>query len=314
MVTWLPGVERQYFGPNGGTWSGGPGRIVLHTTETVGWPGYNDGNSAPHFTVRWNGSKLLTRQHIPLDVAARALRNEPGGVQTNREMAWQVEIIGTCDSDANGDVRRAGAFYWPDAGDDALKALGEFIVTLAEAVNVPLLLHGPFVQHPRSYGTRASQRMSGARWDDFRGVCGHQHVPENSHGDPGDTRIGRAIALALAADRDEDDKPSRDEDRDKPAKPKPKPLVVDGYLGRKTIRRWQRIMGTPIDGVISEPSMLVRAVQHKIGLRGRDVSGRLDARTVRRLQRYLGTPVDGVISRPSLMVKALQRRLNDEKF
>jgi hypothetical protein len=27
--------------------------------------------------------------------------------------------------------------------------------------------------------------MSAAKWTSFTGHCGHQHVPENLHGDPG---------------------------------------------------------------------------------------------------------------------------------
>ncbi|MBQ1164434.1 collagen-like protein, partial [Streptomyces sp. A73] len=28
-------------------------------------------------------------------------------------------------------------------------------------------------------------RMSYSKWNNYRGHCGHQHVPENAHGDPG---------------------------------------------------------------------------------------------------------------------------------
>ncbi|QHO91020.1 hypothetical protein CWT12_06405 [Actinomyces sp. 432] len=38
-------------------------------------------------------------------------------------------------------------------------------------------------------------------------------------------------------------------------------LDVDGVLGSATISRWQQVMGTPIDGVISKPSAMVKAFQ-----------------------------------------------------
>lgn len=102
-------------------------------------------------------------------------------------------------------------------------------------------------------------------------------------------------------------------------------LDVDGELGPKTIAKWQRVMGTPVDGVITPgDSLLVRAVQRHLAAR---VNHRLvvdgdgiyqDGRqykTVGALQTYLGTPVDLRISMPrSQVVMALQRRLNEDRF
>lgn len=47
--------------------------------------------------------------------------------------------------------------------------------------------------YPGSYGTGAAQRLSGSAWQTYRGVCGHMHVPENSHGDPGNIPIGSIL-------------------------------------------------------------------------------------------------------------------------
>lgn len=38
-------------------------------------------------------------------------------------------------------------------------------------------------------------------------------------------------------------------------------LVIDGSRGPKTISRWQSVMGTPADGVISSPSSVIKADQ-----------------------------------------------------
>lgn len=102
-------------------------------------------------------------------------------------------------------------------------------------------------------------------------------------------------------------------------------LVDDGELGPKTITRWQEVMGTPVDGVISVPSsMLVAEVQ-------RQLNRRIDAHllvdgygivqngqpydTVGALQKYLGTPYDRRLSVPvSECIKQLQRRLNQGRF
>jgi hypothetical protein len=102
-------------------------------------------------------------------------------------------------------------------------------------------------------------------------------------------------------------------------------LVVDGELGPKTITRWQQIMGTTVDGVITPgDSDLVRAVQARLKA---TVDSRLVIdgdgiyqngkryKTIGALQQYLGTPVDQFLSVPqSSAVKALQRRLNENRF
>jgi hypothetical protein len=103
----------------------------------------------------------------------------------------------------------------------------------------------------------------------------------------------------------------------------PATLVVDGELGPHTITRWQQVMGTPPDGVISWPGPLVRRVQEHLNAHGAhlvvDGKGiRQDGRryeTVAALQRYLGTYVDGYLSVPkSACVEALQRKLNTGAF
>lgn len=102
-------------------------------------------------------------------------------------------------------------------------------------------------------------------------------------------------------------------------------LDVDGRLGPKTIAKWQKVMGTTVDGKIDErDSQLVRAVQQRLKATvARDlvVDGegiRQDGRryrTVAALQKYLGTPGDGYMSVPvSQVVKAVQRRLNENRF
>jgi hypothetical protein len=102
-------------------------------------------------------------------------------------------------------------------------------------------------------------------------------------------------------------------------------LAVTGKLDRATIRRWQQIMGTPVDGTISRPrSSLVLAVQLHLNSRigaglALDGDGIVQDgnryHTVAAIQRYLGTPVDGRLSEPrSMAVQAIQRRLNTGWF
>jgi len=102
-------------------------------------------------------------------------------------------------------------------------------------------------------------------------------------------------------------------------------LTVNGHLDSATIKRWQQIMHTPQDGVISRPrSELVIAVQKHLNS-ALHVSLRVDGdgivqnnrqyETVGMLQRYLGTKVDYRLSTPvSECIKALQARLNAGRF
>lgn len=105
----------------------------------------------------------------------------------------------------------------------------------------------------------------------------------------------------------------------------PSALREDGILGPRTISRWQQIMGTSADGVISPVSDLVKAVQRHLNANGASPKLPVDGKgirqdgkvyqTVRALQRYLGTTADGILTPGgSLAVRVLQRRLNTGSF
>jgi hypothetical protein len=87
FTTWKP-----ISGP-AGSYSSGPFKIVHHTTEGSTAEGafdaFRTNRSDPHFTV--DGTTIY--QHVDTGVAARALRNSPGGVETNRDSAVQIEVV-----------------------------------------------------------------------------------------------------------------------------------------------------------------------------------------------------------------------------
>jgi hypothetical protein len=165
-----------------------------------------------------------------------------------------------------------------------------------------------------------------------KGIVGHWDVSnafhKSSHYDPGpnfpwDYYLSRVAFFA-------------NQTTPPPTPPPSTALTVDGKLGPKTISRWQTIMGTPVDGVLSRPSLLVTAVQRRLNSRGMtdnegqtlaldglgiqtNVDGRYPSvgttDTIEALQRYLGIyPRDGYLSATSSTVMALQRRLNTGKF
>ncbi|WP_327353217.1 hypothetical protein [Streptomyces sp. NBC_01304] len=163
--------------------------VVLHTTEGRTLPGYGGGSSAPNLTAvpDFGAQKLKWYQHFDIETSSRALENDPGGVQTNTLNVCQIELVGTCDPKTHakwkaGDHRHV---YWPDAPGWALRGVARFLAWMHEEHDVPL--RGPelWPAYPKSYANGGRQRMSGARWNAFNGVCGHMHVPENDHGDPG---------------------------------------------------------------------------------------------------------------------------------
>ena len=175
-----------------------PNVVVLHTTESGSWPTYEGGATAPHFTALPDKDRrrLVWRQHFPVTMSSRALRNLVGGVETNTLNAIQVELIGSCD-------RRDGfgAIYWPDAPEWALRELAKFLVWTHQEWNVRLDAPALWLPYPESYGDSRA-RFTFAQWRNFYGVCGHQHVPENVHGDPGDLDIDTVLSIARDVTRD----------------------------------------------------------------------------------------------------------------
>jgi len=110
------------------------------------------------------------------------------------------------------------------------------------------------------------------------------------------------------------------------------PLQIDGILGPATIRRWQEIMLTTVNGKVPAPVDLVKAVQRTLNAKigaglvvdglGIVQSNTVKSLTATALQRYIYptmynpvTLYDGVISEPtSGLVRALQSRLNTGVF
>lgn len=167
-------------GKSGGSYTGGPFRLVIHTTETSGLPGYNGGLSAPHITYDPAFGNFY--QHTEFSTAARALANPSGGVQTNRRSALQLEVI--CYSNKTIADQAESRTWVGDLTDQNYFDIREFIDLCHEEYGVGLFWPG---NQALSYSQANAPgfRLSGSEWDSFGGICGHQHVPENTHWDPG---------------------------------------------------------------------------------------------------------------------------------
>lgn len=183
--------------------------VCLHTTEGATLPDYNGGAVAPNLTAvpDFGAQKLKWYQHFDIDRSSRALVNLTGGVETNTLNVCQVELVGTCDPATHAKWTAAGTahIYWPEAPDWALRDLAAFLAWMHANHGVPLTGPSKWPAYPTSYANGGGQRMTFAEWEAFKGVCGHMHVPENVHGDPGAIDFPKLIALAMGAPIEEDD-------------------------------------------------------------------------------------------------------------
>lgn len=168
----------------------------LHTTEGNGRPTYDGWTIMPHATVMpIPGRGVTVYQHLPFSQASFALRHtelQP----TNGDYIFQFELVGTCDP--NGP---RGAYYWPNADDAVLLDLYlKVIKPLDQAFIIPFRAL-EFLRFPSQAG---QNRLSNAQFDAYSGWLGHQHVPQNDHGDPGAFPWARLAKLAQDHDAQED--------------------------------------------------------------------------------------------------------------
>jgi len=177
MQLWDPAAVRDPF-PDAGTFIAGPYRIVLHTTEGATYAGarsaYKTAKVSPHFTVSYETGHLQIYQHVALNRAATALEHRSGTVHTNRLSAVQIEVVAMAAKPA-----------WP-AG--LVAGVSDLIRWIMDQTGVKPIAP-TFEPYPASYGEHNGVRFSDADWLTFNGICGHQHVPHQSHGDPGGINI-----------------------------------------------------------------------------------------------------------------------------
>lgn len=187
---WLRNAE-QIIGNSAGTMNGdGSRKLLLHSTEgtTVesAVAAYEAHNSWPHLTVDCPRRRIV--QHLDLTVAARSLRNTPGGAdETNRDgtVLVQIELVGT-------------AVHPTTLGspEDLAWFAHEVVRPVCAQLHIPIATSVTWASYPASYGAGAAQRLSVAAWDAYDGILGHMHAPDNTHGDPGSIDIAWVIRAA----------------------------------------------------------------------------------------------------------------------
>lgn len=169
-MAWYPSANKTIVGNSGGSYTGGPFKGLLHTTEGSSASGaigaFRSNNSWPHFLINYEGTVW---QFLDTAVGARALRNLSGGVQTNRDSVIQLEVVGFAGRPNEHPAVQMGA----------LRAL---MIWIEQTTGVKPI--GPGRSFATAYG-QSSLRFTNAQWDNFNGWCGHCHAPENQHWDPG---------------------------------------------------------------------------------------------------------------------------------
>jgi hypothetical protein len=276
---------------------------VMHTTEGRTLPSYGGGASAPNFTAVPDipNKRLRWYQHFDFDVSSRALVNRSGGVQTNTANAVQVELVGTCDERhaTSWDGKRAGVDYifWPAAPDWALAELAKFVKWAHDAHGIRLRSTVTWKPYKKgqvggSYGANGV-RLTDAQWSTYYGWLGHQHVPENDHGDPGDLDFARVLAHATGVKNtspEEDDMQMNDI------------VTIGGWIQK----RWKDLA----DGKISLNTALASGYAHSRAANENTVAilAQLRAQTaaIEKLAQLVGSDVD-----TAQVVAAVERAIAD---
>lgn len=179
MEHWAVFASRTWTAPGSGAHVAGPWRGVLHTTEGSSTAGaiaaYRTSGNYPHFTV----SEHSIEQHCPINVGATALKHPTGAVETNRMSAVQIEIVGSCDK---AYAAKYTIPYVPDFTAAQLANVAKVMRWVEEQTGIDFWTYPDFTAVSSA---SSAQRMSVQDWRTFNSWCGHEHVPNNSHWDPG---------------------------------------------------------------------------------------------------------------------------------
>lgn len=154
-----------------------PPKGLLHTTQGSTIEGALSVfrvHYAPNFTLGPDARKRVrVLQHAPLGTMGQALANKSGGVETNRVVRAQIELVGFSQFQAK----------WLPEGE-TLRALIALMDEVGQACNIPLA-HVTVDRDP-------------AKWAKATGWVGHRDCPENDHVDPGSFDYRKAFDLIRA--------------------------------------------------------------------------------------------------------------------
>lgn len=173
-MAWYPTADKSVKGNNAGSYTGGPFKGVLHSTEGSSASGaigaFKANNSWPHFLIDYAGKVW---QFIDTNKAARALRHPSGTIETNRDSAVQIEVVGFA-----GKPNEHPVAQW-----NALKTLMRWIETTHGVKPI-----GPGRPFASAYGQN-NLRFTSVEWDKADFWMGHCHIVNQTHWDPGQINL-----------------------------------------------------------------------------------------------------------------------------
>ncbi len=246
---WLPGAVRLPSDHGGGTYVGGPPRVVWHRTAGGTFASnrsyLRSTGFEPH--LLWDPRTGALGQFLPADRSAYALRHPSGSVQTNRQgsVCLQIEVVD------HGQT-------W-DITDTPLLGL-ERILAWLDGWGVPRVWPlGP--PSPLS-GPRAGGNAQ--TWLRKAGHYGHCHVPGNTHVDPGRLDVARLTPPLVPA------RPNQEED--------PMPTVEQLVQALRPVVREEveavarTILGRDTNGTDADPThYALNDVRTQLGRLGQQV-------------------------------------------
>lgn len=151
-----------------GSYIAGGRKLGLHTTEGGTAAGaivaLDKNRSWSHFLLSpYEGRKI---QFLETNVAGKSMSNVQDGFETNRAYMVQVEIVGYASKSQD----------WPDW---VLNWLADRFNEIRAEFDFPLN-YLDFVN---------GGRLSDREFQDYAGIVGHKHAPDNDHWDPGNLNV-----------------------------------------------------------------------------------------------------------------------------
>lgn len=157
-----------------------PWRGVLHTTEgntlDDAVATFRDTNFWPHFTIEPKTLRVV--QHLPLTIGARSLSDK--ATPENAAHCIQIEIVGR-------------AAETPSWAPEQFAFVRDVTRSIEDLVPVPRQSGRRFLDLA-GVNANPGNRMSVDEWKAFSGWCGHQHVPGETHWDPGAIDIDAVLS------------------------------------------------------------------------------------------------------------------------
>lgn len=309
----IPGAQKRFFPRRGNpfassTVGGKPAlitstnrKLILHTTEGVGWTDYGENHTNPNFTIDPRTGAI--QQHIPLQYGARAVQEPTMGNPITNVSGVQVEIIAITATSWAKKINREDLLV-ANFGDREYANLAKAFKVVQDLMNIPnvttvawpLGLAGPTGKYPDGpYGVKGAYRLSLADWNAARGFVAHFHCPApNVHSDVGCLDINRLIAAIAKLRQVNPPKPVTPPKPTPPVVHVPFPIKVGEWYGlddhttrshsgarsadQAAIRRIQKYVGVSQDGSFGpKTDAAVRAKQK--ATKGLLVDGRVGAAT-----------------------------------